>query len=83
MVLIIHLVLALGSLTQASYLFFRPTRQGLIASYWLALLTFISGAYLVIASHSQLLSSCFSGVVYLATITALNLGARHKLAAQH
>lgn len=82
MVLLLHILIALSSVAFSTYLFIRPTKQKLYASYGLIALTFISGTYLVATSHVNMLQTCASGLVYAAAMTLATVLARNKLAAQ-
>ncbi len=80
MVLVTHIVIALASIGYTTYLYFRPSRTKLRVSYGLVAATLASGTYLVVSTHSPLLSSCVSGLLYLAAVaTGMALSAR-KLA---
>lgn len=82
MVLLSHIVIALASVAWTTYLYFRPTKKGLHISYGLVAATLGSGTWLVVSAHSPLLSSCLSGLLYLAVVaTGMVLSAR-KLAHQ-
>lgn len=79
MLLVFHIVVALTSLAWATYLFFRPSYNKLHASYALTGLTLASGTALVITTHANLVSSCLTGIIYLAVITPVTIFARQKL----
>ena len=64
--LILHITIALSSLLATTLLAFFPSRRKMYLSYLLIALTFASGTYLVISLHAPLLSSCLSGLTYLA-----------------
>jgi hypothetical protein len=79
MLLITHISIAILSLLATSYTFFVPSRAKLHTSYGLTAATIISGTYLVISTHSPLLSSCVTGLVYLGIVTAGLIAAHRKL----
>lgn len=80
MILLAHIAIALASLAWTTYLYFRPSQKGLAVSYGLVAATLASGTYLVVATHSPLLSSCITGLLYLAVVAGgIALSAR-KLA---
>lgn len=81
MILILHILIALASIVCSGYAFFSPSKSKLQVSYALTALTLISGTYLVISTHSPLLSSCVSGLVYLAIVIPLNAASSMKLSA--
>lgn len=65
MILIAHIIIALSSLIATTALAFAPSRLKMRLSGVLIALTLGSGTYLVISTHSPLLQSCISGLVYL------------------
>jgi len=71
MLLITHILIALGSILSSSWLLFKPSRVKFILSYALIGLTLISGTTLVVVSHSPILPSCEAGLVYLFGISLL------------
>jgi hypothetical protein len=79
MVVLIHVVIALLSMVSATSTLIKPTKTKLQASYRLVAATFISGIYLVVSTHSNLLSACMAGLVYLGGVSAALAAARHRL----
>jgi hypothetical protein len=79
MTLILHIIIALSSLLYSGYVFFSPSQKKLRASYGLIAMTLASGTYLVISTHSPILSSCISGLVYLAAVLSATIAAQRKL----
>ena len=80
MLLVTHIVIALSSLVFTTYVYFHPTRSKINLAYGLVGATLVSGAWLVVSTHSPLLSSCVSGLAYLAAAaTGIALSVR-KLA---
>lgn len=79
MVLMLHIIIALTSLAYTSITYFMPSKNKLRTSWTLAVLTIASGTWLVISTHSALLQSCITGLVYLAVISAGIIAAQHKL----
>lgn len=82
MILILHILIALGGVISSSYTFISPSRAKLHTTYGLIALTFVTGTYLVITTHSSLLSSCVSGLAYLVLMLSALFVARRKLARQ-
>lgn len=82
MILIFHIVVALAGIASSTYAFVAPSRAKLNATYGLIALTFASGTYLVISTHSPLLASCVSGLAYLAVTLGGLFAAGRKLARQ-
>lgn len=78
MVVLLHVIIALSSVCFATYLFFKPSKKNFYINYSLIALTFISGIYLVIATHSPLLQSCISGLVYLGVVSFATAAAQYK-----
>lgn len=82
MLLFVHIVVALGGIVSSTYAFVAPSRAKLNATYGLIALTFATGTYLVITTHSPLLASCVSGLAYLVVTLGGLFAARRKLARQ-
>lgn len=82
MLIILHVTATLTSIIASSHAFFNPTKTKLRLSYGLVATTFASGTYLVISTHSKLLSACFAGIVYLGCLSSALFAAHHKLARQ-
>jgi hypothetical protein len=80
MVLITHIVLALSSLVIASFAWLTPSALKLRVSQFFVAATLSSGTYLVISTHSNMISACVSGLAYLAFVAVLLIHANHKLA---
>jgi hypothetical protein len=82
MVVLLHVLCALVSLVYSSFVYISPSYSRLRISYGLVTLTIISGTYLVISTHSNMLQACLAGLIYLAVVLAGLLSARRKLAIQ-
>ena len=82
MVVLIHVIIALTSITVASFLFFKPSAPLMKYSYGLIAGTVASGSFLVVMSPSHALHACVAGLVYTAIVTAATLAARVKLVRQ-
>lgn len=80
MIILLHVIMAFSSVICTTYLHAQPSRRKLYASYGLIVATLVSGTYLVISTHSPLLSSCVTGLVYLAVVLSLLFSARSKIA---
>jgi len=80
MTLIIHLICALSSIVITSLTVFRPSKRKLNLSSASVAATLATGTYLVVSTHSDLLSSCLSGLFYLAVTGAGIAAARYRLA---
>ena len=82
MILLLHVIIALSSIITTTVLAFSPSRMKMRISYALIALTLVSGTYLVISTHSPLVSSCLSGLAYLAVaLSGVVIGYR-RLAAE-
>lgn len=80
MILLIHIIVALSSIVASSISFVRPSKAKLRLTYGLTALTLATGTYLVVSTHSPLLSSCITGLLYLGVVLSGVLGAWRKLA---
>jgi hypothetical protein len=80
MIVLLHVLIALSSIAYTTYLYFRPSKGKFYASYGLITATLVSGTYLVISTHSPLVSSCITGLVYLGIIMGGVVVAAHKFA---
>jgi hypothetical protein len=78
MIVLLHVTIALLSMVSATSTLIHPTKTKLRASYRLVAATFISGTYLVISTHSNLLSACIAGLAYLGGVSAALAGARYR-----
>ena len=79
LILPVHIVIALSSVAYTTYLFFAPSKLKFYVSYALIGLTLVSGTMLVLASHSPLLSSCVTGLLYVGLVLAGVLAAHRRL----
>jgi hypothetical protein len=81
MLILIHVLIAIGSLGYAFYSAVVPSQSRLYRSYGLAGLTLASGTYLVITRPGHLAQTCSTGVVYLVIMLTAADFARRRLAA--
>ena len=82
MIVLLHVLIALGSIAFTTYLYFRPSKGRFYASYGLIGATLASGTYLVISTHAPLLSACMTGLLYLGVVLA-GIAAAHQKAASN
>ena len=82
MLVLIHVLIALSSVAETTYLFFSPSKAGFNVSYGLIASTLGSGTYLVIRAHSPMLQSCTTGLIYIAVVTTGLALAHRRFAAQ-
>jgi hypothetical protein len=80
MLALLHVIIALMSLVQASFTAAKPGKNQLRISYSLIAGTLVSGTYLVVHMRSSLMSACVSGLTYLAVIMVLLITAQYRLA---
>ena len=82
MLILIHVILALGSIVSSSYSFIRPSKTKLNLTYGLTASTLATGSYLVVSTSSGLVPACITGLAYLGMVSLGIVGARYKLARQ-
>jgi len=78
MVLVVHILIALSSLVYVTLLWLNPTQQKFYVSYGLVAATVGSGTYLVVTTHSPLLASCETGLIYLGVAFAGIVAAHYR-----
>jgi hypothetical protein len=83
MIVLLHVLIALTSIGFSTYALFGPSYTKLKLSYSLVGLTLASGTYLVISTHANMLSSCITGLVYLAIVSTAIAAAHRKLALEN
>ena len=82
MFLLLHVIIALGSVGYTSYLYFSPSKRHFYTAYGLIGLTLTSGTYLVISSHARILQSCLTGLAYIGVVMLGISAAHYRLAAE-
>ena len=70
MIILLHVIIALTSIVSTTLLAFIPSRLKMGVSFGLIGATLASGTYLVISTHSSLVSSCLTGLAYLSVALA-------------
>jgi hypothetical protein len=78
--LITHIVSALSSLALAAVAYLWPSKLRLRIDMGLAGVTLLTGIYLVWTNPKDLVSSCISGITYLAIVLTGIYAAGRKLA---
>lgn len=78
--LISHITIALASISIAAFGLVRPSDKTLRQSYAAIGATLVSGTALVIASHSNILQSCMTGLAYVVGMTVMTAIAQYRLA---
>ncbi len=79
MFVLLHICIALGSIGYTGLTFFWPSKRKLQIASGLIGATVASGTYLVIKSHSSLLSVCLMGLIYIGGMLAALIATQHKL----
>lgn len=77
MIVLVHVMIALSSIVWTTRLYFRPSKNGFRGAYGLIACTLASGTYLVLTTHSPLLSSCMTGLIYLGIVLG-GVAAAHR-----
>jgi len=78
MIILIHILIALSSVCFSTYLFFKPTNRNFYINYSLIGMTFATGIYLVLSTHSSLLKSCITGLIYLGVVSFATAAAQYR-----
>lgn len=79
MALLIHIIIALGSVFFSTYLLFYPNETRLRVSYALVGLTIATGTILVFMNPGKLFQACMSGLLYVVIVSVIIGFARNKL----
>jgi hypothetical protein len=79
MLLVAHIIIALGSIAASTASLASPSINRLRLSYSLVAATLVSGTYLVISTHAQILSSCITGLAYTGLVLGLISVARYRM----
>lgn len=82
MIVLIHVLIALSSIVMTTAAYIAPTERKLHTNYFLIAATLISGTYLVVSTHSGLISACTTGLAYLSIVSVGTAFARQKLLKQ-
>lgn len=77
--LLTHVTIALGSLVYTTYAYFHASKNKLRIAYSMVGATLASGTWLVISTHSNMLHSCETGLIYLGIVSGGLLSVRHRL----
>lgn len=81
MMVLLHVLVAFGSISLATYVVFRPSRHLLYLEYVSTAATIATGVGLVIIEPAHMLHACLAGLVYLATASIMTTVAHLRLAA--
>ena len=80
MLILLHVILALGSIAYSSFVFFSPTKDRFYGAYAFISGTLLSGTILVVSEHAALLPACVAGLAYLVVGMSFVVAAHRKLA---
>ncbi len=79
MFLLLHILVALTSVAQTTYLLFSPSKSKLHFTYTFVGLTLISGTYLGFSKPAHLVQTCVTGLIYIGVISAGIISTHRKL----
>lgn len=80
MILVLHILIALGSVAYVSYMFFAPSKPKLAVSYSLVVMTLTSGSFLVLLQPAHMAQACVSGLAYTSFVLIAIVAAKRRLA---
>ena len=80
MLLLTHILIALSSLLFTTYLYFKPSKAKIYASYLLIGLTLGTGTILILIHPASLSKTWTSGLLYFAFTISGTLAAQYKIA---
>ncbi len=82
MLLVIHILVALGGLACSTAAVIVPSKNKIKATYGLIAATLLTGTILVIQTHTSVLHSCITGLTYVSIVLAGAIAAQRRLANQ-
>jgi hypothetical protein len=82
MLLVLHIIAALGGIIMTTFSFLSPSLPRIRFSYGLVMLTVLSGTVIIIRDHLSILSVCLSGLLYIGFTVSGLIAAGHRLAHQ-
>lgn len=80
MIILIHVLIALGSVGQTTLLLVSPSNRKLTVTYGLFLATVASGSYLLIVLPSHMIQTCIEGLLYMGFVVGAVVIAQKRLA---
>lgn len=80
MLLITHVSIAIASIICAAFVLARPSMKGLYINYSMIAATLITGTWLVVSHHIQILSVCAMGLFYTFLMLSASVWIRRRLA---
>lgn len=81
--LLLHIIIALSSIGVTGVAFLNPSKAKLNIGYFFVALTLITGVYLMIVGHANLIRTCVTGLIYLGFVTVGLVSAHKKLAEEN
>jgi len=78
--LLLHILIALTSIVFTGYMSFSPSLRKLHIVYGLVIATLGSGLYLILTTHTHMLSTCLEGLVYIGCVVVAIVFAKRRLA---
>jgi len=79
MLIAVHVSFALMSIVFALFAYLSPSKNKQFISRLMIAATLISGSLLIVITHANMVSSCESGLLYLATVGTLQVLAQKRL----
>lgn len=79
MVILLHVLVALISVIQTTFLLFAPSKTKLYITYALFGSTLVSGTYLLITMPAHMVQTCIEGIVYMGFVIWSIVAASKKL----
>jgi hypothetical protein len=83
MLLVLHIVAALGGIVMSSYAVLSPSIRKIRLSGGLVFLTVASGTAIIIERHLGLVSACVSGLLYVGFTASALVAAARRLAKEN
>lgn len=80
--LLLHIIIALGSIVWTSYVVLAPSVAKIKGSYVLVALTLLTGTVLVMTTGQHILQACITGLLYTAAVSAGIAIAQRRLVRQ-
>lgn len=80
MVIFIHVIIALTSVIQSTFLLFVPSQKKLTVTYILFGGTIASGTYVLFTIPSHMLQTCIDGLLYMGFVVGAVVVAKIRLA---
>lgn len=79
MVILIHVIIAVSSISIATIGLFKPSTRLFSVSYGFILATLASGTLLLLSNPTHLQQSCISGLSYLAVVSVMTVASHLRI----